>query len=314
VQSLRAQSSSSSSSVDIPIHSRISSDVDEGENDDARAGECSVASPDARAWELLSSALEKWIDEFVSELGLSRYQDMPDAASWWNAKGELTGTLDAWSSSSDDGDDHGGKMVEWAVRYATTSMTSDGTFGRRSLGFNVWLGSVVDAPHLTVYVSVNGNGAATLMADHLPRVDLAVCTEYARRYYGGERAAYWSMVRGRSGIRPFVSMDPAVRAIQGPNALALRADFSPYCNGDGNGNDDDGGPTTLVEALNDHCSAWLDHVRNATALNPEERGSVIERDMAMRTCLRDHERDAGKRVMDSDFATFLADCMAGFGR
>jgi hypothetical protein len=174
--------------------------------DDECAGKCSAPSPDERAWEILSSALEGWITEFVSDLGLSRYLDMPDAA--WNAGDYLTRTLDTWSSSSsshdDANDDDCGKPVEWAVRYATTSTTSNSSFGRRSLGMNVWLGGVVDAPHLTVYVSVNGNGRATLMADYLPRVDLAIRLEYARRYYGGEMAAYFFE------IHPIVSMDPAL--------------------------------------------------------------------------------------------------------
>ena len=196
------------------------------------------------------------------------------------------------------------------------------TLGERCLGMNVWLGDAVDAPHLTAFVSVsngsgnkgNGGTSAILMADHLPRYDLANRPEYVRRYYGNEMAVRrWSNARHGPGILPFVSADPAVRAIQGPNALALRADCSTRRDDD---DDDDGdgaaGLTILVEALNDHCSSWLEHARNAHALTPEERGMVVERDMAMRRCLRDHERDAGKRVMDPDFAMFLADCMAGF--
>jgi hypothetical protein len=105
-----------------------------------------------------------------------------------------------------------------------TSTVSDGSFGRRSLSMNVWLGGIIDARHLTVYVIVNRNGMATLMANHLPCVDLAIRPENARRYYGGERAAHWSKVRVGTGIHPFVSMDPAVRAIKGSNALPLRAD------------------------------------------------------------------------------------------
>ena len=68
---------------------------------------------------------------------------------------------------------------------------------------------------------------------------------------------------------------------------------------------------TLVKALNNHCSSWLHHIRNASALNVEQRDAIFERNMVMQACLWDHESDAGRRAMDEDFTLLLADCMAG---
>jgi hypothetical protein len=276
---------------DDPRISHIVSSI----NDEEDANDVGGKDSTVVAWEQLSLALEIWISKFVADLGLVPYRHMPDSASRWTTDDlHLIGSLEAWTSPDVDK----GSLVAWAVRYTTTDISS----GRRSLGMNVWLGNGIDVPHLTIYVGVGGS-AATLMADHLPRVDLAMHPEYATRHYGDTRAVYWSEVRKRPGITPFVSMDPTVRGIQGPNTLALRTDLT-------SGGED--GLTSLVEALNDHCSAWLDTVRDAPpALDAEERKAVTKRDTMIRACLRDHECDAGKRVMDADFALFLANCMTG---
>lgn len=79
--------------------------------------------------------------------------------------------------------------------------------GARSAGLNVWLTPRLTAPHLTLYVGVR-NGRATLMADHMPRSDLACSPEHVRAFYGGEAAARWSrlQVRGPLSPRHFLSL------------------------------------------------------------------------------------------------------------
>ena len=90
---------------------------------------------------------------------------------------------------------------------------------------NIWLRGAVNLPHLMTYLSVGRNWKATLMVDHAPPFDLvALHPEYAQRHYGGTRASYWSELHSQLGVRLFVSVDPIMRLVQGPNALALWAD------------------------------------------------------------------------------------------
>ena len=78
--------------------------------------------------------------------------------------------------------------------------------------------------HLMAYVGVGGNWIATLMANHPPRFDLALHPEYARKNYSGAWASYWLELCCQLGVQLFVSVDPSVRLVQGPNALALQMD------------------------------------------------------------------------------------------
>ena len=212
----------------------------------------------------------------------------------------MTGSLEAWE---------GPPWVTWAVRYAN----QDAASGAQSLGVTVWLGGNVAAvPHLTAYVGVRGH-RATLMADHLPRVDLLHHPDYLERYYGGreqQQATAWSNLQRTTsnggGIRPFVSMDPTIRAVQSPNAIALSADL-----------DDDEAIDTLRDTLVAHCERWLDFVRDnnkdmpSLASSTFDAASVAARDLALRRVLRNHERAAGERFMDAAQADALANSMVG---
>jgi hypothetical protein len=247
-----------------------------------------------KVWELVSSALDGWIAKIVTELGLEQSDRLPVNAKSWTA-GNLTGSLQGWESP----------LAAWAIRY---NNTGEAVF-MKSMGFNVWLAPHNDAPHLTIYVGVRGN-SVTLMADHLARYDLIEHQEYAKKYYGGEKASFWSELRRRSGVRPFASLDPTVRAVQGPNALALMADIVTVDDSDGMN-----GISSLVEALDDHCENWLQFVRDASSSSlrkiEDEMESIAKRDLTVRRLLRDHERTAGQLFMDAELASFLANAMAG---
>ncbi len=61
--------------------------------------------------------------------------------------------------------------------------------------------------HLTAYGGMGGNWITTLMANHIPRFNLALHPEYAQRhYYGGVQTLYWSELNGRLGVWYFVSV------------------------------------------------------------------------------------------------------------
>jgi hypothetical protein len=54
---------------------------------------------------------------------------------------------------------------------------------------------------------MGGNWITTLMANHIPRFNLALHPEYAQRhYYGGVQTLYWSELNGRLGVWYFVSV------------------------------------------------------------------------------------------------------------
>jgi dienelactone hydrolase len=240
-------------------------------------------------WNQVSSTLDRWISRIVKELGLQPSNQLCDSAKTWTA-GPLSGSLEGWESPS----------VAWAVRYANSA--SDGNTIQHSLGWTVWLAPQTDAPHLTIYVGIRGS-KVTLMADHLPRNNLVEHMDYVDKYYGGEQAALW--LKQRSIGASFASADPTIRALQGPNALAMTVQLDRE-------EGEEAVMTRLVEALNNHCDSWLQFVRGATSLSSDDEiEAVAKRDLALRHVLRNHERAAGERFMDAEFASFLANCMAG---
>ena len=210
----------------------------------------------------------------------------------------LRGSLDGFASPA----------AAWAVRYANREARDDEDAdenggGAQSAGFNVWLAPRLPVPHLSVYVGVR-NGRATLMADHLPRFDGALHPGHVAAFFGGDRAAHWAALQrpgGAGSLRSFRSADAAVRAVQGPNALALTGDAS-----------DADAVDRLVSELDAHVSAWLLWTRSTPLLDDQ---GVIEgvaaRDRAVRVALREHEREAGVRFMGADVAEALANAMAG---
>ena len=153
---------------------------------------------------------------------------------------------------------------------------------------------------MTLYVGVRA-GRATLMADHLPRFDLGERPEHVAAFYGGEQASRWSAAQRVKGLTPFRSSDPSVRALQGPNALALHgAAADPHA------------VSALVAELDRHVGAWLGWVRTTPLLDDgAEAEAVRARDWSLRAALRDHERAAGERFMGPDVAATLSASMAG---
>jgi len=214
--------------------------------------------------------------------------------------GGLRGSLDGFASPA----------VEWGVRYANEAAESggsgggggaaSGSAGAKSVGVNLWLTSRLPVPHMTLYVGVRA-GRATLMADHLPRFDLGERPEHVAAFYGGEQASRWSAAQRVEGLTPFRSSDPSVRALQGPNALALHgAAADPHA------------VSALVAELDRHAGTWLRWVRTTPLLDDgAEAEAVRARDWSLRAALRDHERAAGERFMGPDVAATLSASMAG---
>eukprot|EP00966_Prymnesium_polylepis_P050791 1176197-Prymnesium_polylepis.1 len=238
-----------------------------------------------RAWEALRSALDTRLDQLRAELRLEPSGFAADSATW--EAGGLTGSIEGYESPA----------AVWAVRYANEG---NGRNGRaQSVGLNVWLTARLPVPHLSMYVGVRG-GRATFMADHLPRYDLASRPEHVSDFFAGEQAKRWSEIQKAEKLRAFRSTDPSVRAVQGPNALALTGDAL----------DPDVIEQLSVE-LHRHVDAWLSWACTTALLEESAVVPVEARDRAMRIALRDHERAAGERFMGLDVATMLSASMAG---
>ena len=213
---------------------------------------------------VLSGALDGWLDTLRSELRLEPSSFADDSAEW--SAGGLRGTLSGMSSP----------FVEWGVRYANEAA------GGKSLGFNLWLTSQLPAPHLTLYVGVR-HGRATLMADHLPRFDSATHPDHVDRFYGGEEVSGGWLAAEDSGLT-FRSADPAVRALQGPNAIALSGAASdPWC----------WPPSAMSSTATSVCGSIGRSARRSWSIL--SRWAPSSRDRAVRRALRDHERRAGRR-------------------
>ena len=251
-----------------------------GEEDE----EAGSSGDDQDAWATLSSALDGKLAELESALRLTPSDYAEEAAEW--TAGGLVGSVKGWTSP----------FASWAVRYANKA--DDGN--AESVGLNVWLAPRLPVPHLTLYVGVR-NGRATFMADHLPRFDMGSEPSHVESFYKGEQSSKWSALqRGENGIKSFRSGDPSVRALQGPNALALTGAA-----------DDPIVVKALVDEVNRHVDTWLDWVRTTPLLDESSVPEVEERDRRLRCALRDHEREAGERFMGAEIATRLSGAMAG---
>ena len=240
-------------------------------------------------WESVSSILDDWVSKIAEELGLEPVSEneLPKKARDWRV-GDFSGTLQGWKSQS---------LVSWAARYTLSAPKL------KSVGFNLFLSPENDAPHLTIFVGLQGSHLI-VMGDHIPRRDLLLDQEYATKYYGGERALRWSELRRLSDVEPFVSLDPTVRAVQSPNFLALQTDVTT---------ENDKGVSALVDALEEHCRNWLAFVKsNTSEMNGTDLESVTSRDLLVREVLRDHEKGAGVNIFGEEHAAFLANAMGGF--
>lgn len=241
---------------------------------------------DARAWAVLSAAIGRHTEAIRAELRLEPSDFAAEASEW--ASDGLSGSIDGFASPS----------AVWAVCYANAGSVK-GT-RTQSVGFNVILTPSLPAPHLTLYVGVRA-GRATVMADHLMRYDPAERPEHVAAFYLGEAAARWSALQRRAGLTSFRSSDASVRALQGPNAIALTGLV-----------DDDDAVAALVEVLDTHVSTWLRWVKQTPLTATEAEAAAIEaRDRSVRRTLCEHERAAGEAVMPTDVAASLALAMAG---
>lgn len=237
------------------------------------------------AWEALRNALDARLELLRTELRLEPSTFAADSASW--QAGGLTGSIEGYESPS----------APWAVRYANEGT---GPNDRAcSAGVNVWLTARLPVPHLTVYVGVRGD-RATFMADYVPRFDLSSQPDHVHTFFAGEQAEHWSELQKDERLRAFRSMDPNVRSLQGPNALALSGDAT-----------DTDVVELLVGELRRHVDVWLGWVQNTPLLDESAALVIDARDRALRIALRDHERTAGERFMGVDVAASLSSSMAG---
>ena len=234
---------------------------------------------DARAWAVLSAAIGRHIERSARNFASSRRTLPPK-----RPNGHLT--VLAASTASHRRPLYG--------RSATQTPSGKGT-RTQSVVFNVILTPSLPAPHLTLYVGVRA-GRATVMADHLMRYDPAERPEHVAAFYLGEAAARWSALQRRAGLTSFRSTDASVRALQGPNAIALTGLV-----------DDDDAVAALVEVLDTHVSTWLRWVKQTPLTATEAEAAAIEaRDRSVRRTLCEHERAAGEAVMPTDEAPSLA--------
>ena len=238
-----------------------------------------------RVWSTLRGALDRQLDELIVALRLEASSFAAESASW--KAGGLVGSIDGFVSPT----------AAWAVRYSNEGEVQGKS--TRSVGLNVWLDSRLPVPHLTVYVGVRG-GRATLMADHLPRFDLGRHAEHVRYFFAGESAKRWGELQRADGLSTFRSGDPNVRAVQGPNALAVSGAV-----------DDPNVVARLVDELDKHVSVWRCWVRDTPLLPESDVPAMESRDALLRAALREHERAAGERVMGAELAASLSASMAG---
>ena len=256
---------------------------------DSKKSQMDESTGDTAAWDVLRDALDSRVEEVKDLLNLSPSDYAADVSEW--SVGSLRGTIDGFESPA----------VVWAVRYS-----NEGKAGAASVGFNVLLNPRLPVPHLTVYVGVRA-GKATLMADHLPRFDLGVHSEHLQQFYSGKQTERWSEIQKADGLTLFRSADVSIRALQGPNALALSCSIA-----------DPVAVDKLLTELQRHVDTWIQWFKETPLLDDDDDENdetvvfaVQARDNAVRVALREHERSAGERVMGVETATRLSASMAG---
>ncbi len=207
---------------------------------------------DVRAsWESLWGILTELKDRIAAEFDIAPHPSTADHA--YYETGGFEGSLNAFT----------GPEAEWVVH----SWIGNRSASILDMNITVWLGPQIDAPHLCLVFGTVPH--LFHYSDLIARRDLATDLDHLNRYYEPENADYLAF-RGDERFTWSVSHGSYMRAVTSPVAHSYMAERTPE----------------NIEVLRGYVmkrfERWLEYVRNAPAVPPEERDALRARDHELR--------------------------------